>query len=83
MKDLDNKIIECHWDPKVNSWVFMRQRTDKSFPNSYSTAIGKSNITFYVDICNDSTVRSLYNAGVRDKFSAIIENCVNYLNLNA
>ncbi|XP_055586524.1 mRNA-capping enzyme [Uranotaenia lowii] len=35
LKELDNKIIECKYEN--NAWVFMRQRTDKSFPNSYET----------------------------------------------
>ncbi|GAA6082914.1 mRNA-capping enzyme isoform X1, partial [Tachysurus ichikawai] len=37
LKQYDNKIIECTF--KNNSWVFMRQRIDKSFPNSYDTAM--------------------------------------------
>lgn len=37
LKDLNNKIIECKFDN--NRWVLMRQRVDKSYPNSYSTAI--------------------------------------------
>lgn len=36
LKDLDGKIIECKY--QNNQWVFMRERTDKSFPNSYDTA---------------------------------------------
>lgn len=38
LKDLDEKIIEC----KVENgrWVLMRERTDKSFPNSFATAKG-------------------------------------------
>uniref|UniRef100_A0A0A9WYI1 mRNA-capping enzyme n=2 Tax=Lygus hesperus TaxID=30085 RepID=A0A0A9WYI1_LYGHE len=32
----DNKIIECKFEN--GKWVFMRERTDKSFPNSYKTA---------------------------------------------
>ncbi|XP_075213048.1 RNA guanylyltransferase and 5'-phosphatase mRNA capping enzyme [Lycorma delicatula] len=36
LKELNNKIIECRFEN--NSWVFMRERTDKSFPNSYNTA---------------------------------------------
>ena len=40
LKDYDKKIIECCWDPASNSWKFMRQRTDKSFPNHYTTAVG-------------------------------------------
>ncbi|ESO04324.1 hypothetical protein HELRODRAFT_156994 [Helobdella robusta] len=34
MRNLDQKIIECKWE---NGWVFIRQRTDKSFPNNYET----------------------------------------------
>lgn len=37
LKKYDNKIIECTF--VNNSWVFMRQRTDKSYPNSYDTAM--------------------------------------------
>lgn len=36
LKELNNKIIECKYEN--NQWVFMRERTDKSFPNSYQTA---------------------------------------------
>lgn len=36
LKELNNKIIECKYEN--NQWVFMRERTDKSFPNSYNTA---------------------------------------------
>ena len=39
IKELDNKIIECKYEN--NQWVFMRERTDKSFPNSYNTAVGE------------------------------------------
>ena len=38
MKDLDNKIIECKFEE--NQWKFMRERTDKSYPNSFNTAKG-------------------------------------------
>lgn len=38
LQALDNKIIECRWDEPRRKWVFMRERTDKSFPNSYKTA---------------------------------------------
>lgn len=36
LKELHNKIVECRFQD--NHWIFMRERTDKSFPNSYSTA---------------------------------------------
>lgn len=36
IKELDNKIIECKFEN--NQWKFMRERTDKSFPNAYTTA---------------------------------------------
>jgi len=38
LKELNNKIIECKWED--NQWIFMRERTDKSFPNGYNTAMG-------------------------------------------
>ena len=41
MKELDNKIVECYWDQDKKVWKFMRQRTDKSFPNAYATAMGE------------------------------------------
>lgn len=37
IKEFDNKIIECKYEN--GQWVFMRERTDKSFPNSYNTAM--------------------------------------------
>lgn len=39
IRELDGKIIECKWEN--NQWVFMRERTDKSFPNSHKTAVGE------------------------------------------
>ena len=48
MIPLENKIIECRFEagsgPNGGKWVFMRQRTDKSFPNSYNTATGNKNL---------------------------------------
>ena len=41
LKQYDNKIIECKFDQQ-KGWVFMRERTDKSFPNGYQTAVGKA-----------------------------------------
>lgn len=41
LKQYDNKIIECKFEN--NSWVFMRQRLDKSFPNAYNTAMAVCN----------------------------------------
>ena len=38
LKELNGKIIECKWEG--DQWVFMRERTDKSFPNGYNTAMG-------------------------------------------
>ncbi|XP_055526342.1 mRNA-capping enzyme [Wyeomyia smithii] len=42
---LNNKIIECKYED--NKWVFMRERTDKSFPNSYNTAKSVFNSILY------------------------------------
>lgn len=36
LKELNGKIIECKF--ANNEWVFMRERTDKSYPNAYTTA---------------------------------------------
>lgn len=36
LKELDNKIIECRYED--GKWIYMRERTDKSFPNSMNTA---------------------------------------------
>lgn len=35
-KELNNKIVECNYEN--GQWLFMRERTDKSFPNSFKTA---------------------------------------------
>jgi len=42
MSHLHGKIVECKYDKTSNppQWVFMRERTDKSFPNALSTAKG-------------------------------------------
>lgn len=39
LKELNKKIIECKYEN--NTWTFMRERTDKSYPNAYATAMGK------------------------------------------
>lgn len=44
LKNMHNKIIECKFEN--NKWVFMRERTDKSYPNAYNTAIGEFNNIF-------------------------------------
>jgi len=35
---LNGRIIECKYDGR--NWTFLRERTDKSFPNAFSTAKG-------------------------------------------
>lgn len=40
LRELNNKIIECTFDKTTNQWVFMRERTDKSYPNGKNTALG-------------------------------------------
>lgn len=39
LKAYNNKIIECTFCQKTG-WKMIRERTDKSFPNSYNTAKG-------------------------------------------
>lgn len=36
LKELHGKIIECKF--YNNEWTFMRERTDKSYPNAFTTA---------------------------------------------
>jgi len=43
LRQYDNKIIECKFDQKDNSWKFMRERKDKSFPNHITTAMAVCN----------------------------------------
>ena len=45
LRALNGRIIECKWegDPKYGCWVFMRERTDKSYPNAYKTAVSVCN----------------------------------------
>ena len=40
LRSYDEKIIECHYDTSTKQWVFTRQRTDMSSPDSYDTAMG-------------------------------------------
>ena len=51
MSSLDGKIIECRFEFDRKNWTFMRQRTDKSFPNSYNTAMCK-----FLSIINLETI---------------------------
>ena len=46
LKQLNNKIVECKYDLETGQWIFMRERTDKSFPNAIKTAEGKQRIFF-------------------------------------
>lgn len=63
MKDLDGKIIECYFED--NQWKFMRERTDKSFPNSYTTAKG----------CNEQS--SFLHVSITDLILAVCESIGN------
>lgn len=38
-KDWHGKIVECKFEN--GQWIFMRERTDKSYPNAYTTAMGE------------------------------------------
>jgi mRNA-capping enzyme len=63
MVPLDNKIIECRFEMNngKGKWVFMRERTDKSFPNSFNTATGKSSaIVFILAILYERVILKIY-----------------------
>lgn len=63
LRAYDKKIIECKFEN--NQWKFMRERTDKSFPNSYNTAMA-----VYRSIKNPVTDEYLLNFIARCKQSA-------------
>lgn len=63
LKELDGKIIECSYNGK--EWVFMRQRTDKSFPNSISTAQG-----VWESIRSPVTKELLFQVAENERFKA-------------
>ncbi|XP_015860233.1 mRNA-capping enzyme-like isoform X2 [Peromyscus maniculatus bairdii] len=48
LEQYNNKIIECKFEN--NSWVFMRQRIDKSFPNAYNTAMAVCCLNSLTDV---------------------------------
>ncbi|XP_038052592.1 mRNA-capping enzyme-like [Patiria miniata] len=54
LKQYDKKIIECTFEN--GHWVFMRERTDKSFPNGHATAVAVCN-----SIANPVTKEVLLN----------------------
>ena len=41
VRELNNRIVECTYDLQAQKWVFMRERTDKSYPNGFNTAKGE------------------------------------------
>lgn len=64
LKAYDNKIIECRMEN--GQWVFLRERTDKSFPNAYNTALGvMESIRNPVD--KDGLLRYIRDHGYREK----------------
>ncbi len=63
----DGKIIECTWDPESDSWVYMRDRKDKTLPNAESVyhKVWKSiedNIQEedLLDVINESLKKKVY-----------------------
>lgn len=38
LKNYNNKIIECRYNEHNKGWELMRERTDKSYPNAFTTA---------------------------------------------
>lgn len=59
LKEYNNKIIECTFDSNLKTWRFMRERTDKSFPNSYTTAMGRC-LMWKVTCCFDAASCQCY-----------------------
>ncbi|KAL1448452.1 hypothetical protein MTO96_044062, partial [Rhipicephalus appendiculatus] len=64
LRNMDNKIIECRIEG--TNWVMLRERTDKSFPNSYTTADGvMESIRHPVD--KDYLLHFIHQFGFRKK----------------
>ena len=59
LRKYDKKIIECSWDFGKKVWKFMRERTDKSFPNRIETA--------------QSIMKSIKNPLTKDSLYTVIE----------
>ncbi|KAJ6222243.1 hypothetical protein RDWZM_000788 [Blomia tropicalis] len=38
LRNYHNKIVECRYNTEIQGWEFMRERTDKSYPNALETA---------------------------------------------
>ncbi|XP_011182006.2 mRNA-capping enzyme [Zeugodacus cucurbitae] len=64
LKNLDNKIIECAINQK-GEWEFMRERTDKTLPNSYNTAASVMESIRY-PITQPCLLHFIANYGYRD-----------------
>lgn len=47
LRNLNNKIIECRFNMQKRQWEFMRERTDKSYPNAYKTAVNVCESIFH------------------------------------
>ncbi|OQV25214.1 mRNA-capping enzyme [Hypsibius exemplaris] len=56
MRKYEGKILECKYDAPSNKWEMLRERTDKSFPNAFSTAD-----SVYRGIINPLTQEHLFN----------------------
>lgn len=79
LKDLNGKIIECKFEN--NSWVLMRERTDKSFPNSYTTAEGNTDFAWLPTANQFPTIRFSYLSAVCDSIRCPVtsEDLLNYI----
>ncbi|KAI6660371.1 mRNA-capping enzyme-like [Oopsacas minuta] len=63
--EFDNKIIECTYIKVENRFKILRQRTDKTQPNTYSTA---QNV--WESICNPLEIDDLLECIQKESFSA-------------
>lgn len=42
----DGKIVECRYDWNMSTWVILKERVDKSFPNRIDTVKGVCSLIF-------------------------------------
>ena len=79
MRQYDQKIIECTYDPKQNKWDFLRVREDKSFPNHITTANGKrrtglTNLHSKSEFCFPAVFKGIVNPLTKDRLIELIDN---------
>jgi mRNA-capping enzyme len=62
-EDYDGRVVECSWDKPTGSWVFLRERTDKTDPNAF--AVFEKVVGSIVDDIQEGDVLRAFDEAVR------------------